>query len=105
MRRRWKLIVLVMVLVAGYLAFDRGTGFVIAVLIFYGVLTAGLWMLRGFGMPVMTPPPAGEMRRTNLRYRCSICGVEIKMTAAPNEDPEPPRHCLEDMELVTPAFE
>ena len=103
--RRWSLIALVVVAIVGYVAFDRGTGFVIALLLFYAILMAGLWMLKGFAMPVTTPPPEGEMRRVNLRYRCSICGTEIKMTAAPNEDPEAPRHCQEDMELVAPAFE
>ena len=29
----------------------------------------------------------------------------LKMTAAPDELPEPPRHCLEDMLLVAPAVE
>ena len=66
------------------------------------VLKLGFWFLRGLANPLPGPPPAGEMRRINLRYRCSICGVEVKMTAAPNEEPEPPRHCLEDMELVAP---
>jgi hypothetical protein len=103
--RRWSLIVLVVVAVVGYFAFDRGAGFVIALLLFYGTLMAGLWMLKGFGMPVTQPPPEGEMRRVNLRYRCSICGTEIKMTAAPHEDPEAPRHCQEDMDLVAPAYE
>jgi len=27
------------------------------------------------------------------------------MTAAPDEDPEPPRHCLEDMDMVAPTME
>ena len=35
-------------------------------------------------------------------YRCSICGTEVRMTAANDEVPEPPRHCLEDMDLVAP---
>jgi len=63
----------------------------------------GFWMLRGLANPLPGPPPAGEMRRVNLRFRCSICGLEIRMTAAPNEEPEPPRHCLEDMDLVAPV--
>lgn len=63
----------------------------------------GLWMLRGLANPLPGPPPAGEMRRVNLRFRCSICGLEIRMTAAPNQEPEPPRHCLEDMDLVAPV--
>jgi hypothetical protein len=37
-----------------------------------------------------------------IAYRCSICGTEVRMTVAPDEDPPPPRHCLEDMDLVAP---
>lgn len=68
----------------------------------YLVLRVGFWFLRGLANPLPAPPPPGEMRRINLKYRCSVCGVEVKMTAAPDEEPEPPRHCLEDMELVAP---
>jgi len=43
------------------------------------------------------------MRRINVRYRCSSCGTELRMTMAPDQDPPPPRHCLEDMDLVAPV--
>jgi len=33
-------------------------------------------------------------------YRCSICGTELRMTAANDQVPEPPRHCQDDMDLV-----
>ena len=49
-----------------------------------------------------TASAAGEMRRISVKYRCSMCGLEIKLTLAPDEDPPPPRHCLEDMDLVAP---
>ena len=75
---------------------------VVGLLFAYVVLRIGFWFLRGLANPLPPPPPSGEMRRINLRYRCTICGVELKMTAAPNEDPEPPRHCQEEMELVAP---
>jgi hypothetical protein len=65
----------------------------------------GIGMLRAFSRAQPEPPPSGEMRRVNLRYRCAICGVEIRMTAAPDEDPPPPRHCLEDMDLVAPLYD
>ena len=62
----------------------------------------GIGMLRSMTSPLPPPPPAGEMRRINVKYRCGVCGLELKMTLAPDEDPPPPRHCLEDMDLVAP---
>ena len=59
-------------------------------------------MLRGLARPRPEPPPVGEVRRVDLRYRCGVCGAEVRMTRAANEDPEPPRHCMEEMELLAP---
>ena len=73
---------------------------VLGVAFAFVVLKLGFWMLRGLANPLPAPPPAGEMRRVNLRYRCSMCGTEVRMTAAPDEDPPAPRHCQEDMDLV-----
>jgi len=67
------------------------------------IIKIGVAFLRGLGTPLPPPPPAGEMRRVNLRYRCSICGAELKMTLASDELPEAPRHCQEDMDLMTPV--
>jgi hypothetical protein len=68
----------------------------------YVMLRMGFAMLRGLGAPPPEPPPAGEMRKVRLEYRCSICGSEVRMTSAPDEEPPPPKHCLEDMDLVAP---
>ena len=63
----------------------------------------GFAMLGGLAQPIAEPPPAGELRKVRIMYRCSICGTEVRMTVANDQMPEPPRHCLEDMELVTPV--
>ncbi len=68
----------------------------------YVILLAGVVMLGGLARPIPEPPPPGELRRVRLTYRCSICGTEVRMTAANEEDPEPPRHCQDEMDLVTP---
>jgi len=77
----------------------------VAVAFAYGILRIGVVMLGGLARPVPEPPPPGELRKVRLLYRCSICGTEVRMTAANDEDPEPPRHCLEDMDLVAPTME
>jgi len=76
---------------------------VIGVVMFLVVFRIGLAVLRALARPLPPPPPPGELRRVNLRYRCASCGMEAKLTAAPDEDPEPPRHCLEEMQLVAPV--
>ena len=67
------------------------------------VFRVGLGMIRSLATPLPPPPPAGEMRRVKIQYRCSICGTEVRMTVSPTEEPEPPKHCLEEMRLVTPV--
>jgi hypothetical protein len=29
-----------------------------------------------------------------------VCGTEVRMTMANDEVPDPPRHCMDEMELV-----
>jgi hypothetical protein len=73
-----------------------------AVLVMFKI---GFAMLGGLAQPVPEPPPAGELRKVKIMYRCSICGTEVRMTVANDQMPDPPRHCLEDMDLVTPVEE
>lgn len=75
---------------------------IIAVIAGWAIIAIGLAVLRGLSQPIPDPPPAGELRKVKVQYRCSICGAEVRMTIAPNEDPDPPRHCLEDMDVVAP---
>lgn len=63
----------------------------------------GFAMLGGLAQPVPEPPPAGELRKVRIMYRCTICGTEVRMTTANDQMPEPPRHCMDDMQLVTPV--
>lgn len=74
-----------------------------AVLLFLFLWRVGVGMLRSMTTPLPPPPPEGELRKVNVKYRCSVCGLEIKTMLAPEEDPPPPRHCQEDMDLVAPV--
>lgn len=65
----------------------------------------GMAVIRSMASPPPEPPPPGELRKVNVRYRCTVCGTELKMTMAPDEDPPPPRHCMEEMEVLPPKYE
>ncbi len=67
------------------------------------LIKMGFVMLGGLARPVPEPPAPGELRKVRLTYRCGICSTEVRMTAANDQMPEPPRHCMEDMDLITPV--
>ena len=66
------------------------------------ILWAGVKVLAMLARSHPEPPPSGELRKVKITYRCSICGTEVRMTAATDEDPQPPRHCQDEMDLVAP---
>ncbi len=66
------------------------------------IIRIGFRMLSSLGQPIAPPPEPGDMRKINLRYRCDICGAELKMVLATDDIPEAPRHCLDDMTLISP---
>lgn len=104
LRGATRLLVLMAVAVAVSLIFDTSVGATILAVVFaYIILRAGWFFLQSFATPLPQPPEPGTMRRVKLTYRCSICGAEVRMTAAPSEEPEPPRHCMEDMDPVSPV--
>jgi len=76
--------------------------FLMGAVLFRGIWKFGLGTLKSMTSSLPAPPPTGEMRRINVRYRCGVCGVELRMVMAPDQDPPPPRHCLEDMDFVAP---
>jgi hypothetical protein len=75
----------------------------IAVIAGWVILKIGFAIMSSLATPLPPPPPPGELRKVRLVYRCSLCGTEVRMTSANDEMPEPPRHCMEDMDLVTPV--
>ena len=76
--------------------------FLVGAVLFVVIWRVGIGMLSSMTSPLPPPPPPGEMRRINVRYRCGVWGVELRVVMAPDQDPPPPKHCLEDMELVAP---
>lgn len=67
----------------------------------YVLLATGIKILGAFARPIPDAPPPGELRRVKLTYRCGSCGTELRLTLANDTVPTPPRHCADDMELIT----
>jgi hypothetical protein len=75
----------------------------LAVVVAGVLMKTGMALLGSFARPVPEPPPPGELRKVKIQFRCSICGTEVRMTVANDEMPDPPRHCQDEMDLVTPV--
>lgn len=76
-------------------------GLVLMVVLF----KTGMAMLQALSAPPVPTPEPGQLRKVNVRYRCDVCGVELRLTLAPDEDPPPPKHCLEEMIIVGPLYD
>jgi hypothetical protein len=78
----------------------------IAIVAFFCIYLTGTFIVRSFMLGPPAEPEIGRLRKVNYRYRCTVCGTEVTMTAAPEDDiPNAPRHCREDMNLVVEGGE
>jgi hypothetical protein len=72
-----------------------------AALLIYVVISG---MLRKFTIPPDPEPDPDDVVAVDARFRCTVCGAEVTMTAAQGGDePEAPRHCREDMVRLGPV--
>lgn len=74
-------------------------------LLMVGLWKTGMAMLTALSAPPAPPPEPGDLRKVNVRYRCDVCGVELRLMLAPDDDPPPPKHCLEEMIVMAPLFD
>ena len=73
---------------------------VVALAVGLVIYLIGASMLRKFWVAPPAEPDPDDVKPVNLKFRCTICGAEVTMTAAQGDEPEAPRHCREDMVLV-----
>jgi hypothetical protein len=78
----------------------------IAIVAFFCIYLSATFVIRSFTQGPPAEPEVGRLRKVNYRYRCTVCGTEVTMTAAPEDEiPNAPRHCREDMVLVVEGGE
>jgi hypothetical protein len=75
-----------------------------AVVIALVIYLLGAAVVRNFANAEPAPEPGeSELEDVDYRYQCIVCGAQAVLYAAPEgEVPEAPRHCREDMVLITP---
>ena len=64
------------------------------------VYVVGASLLRKFKVAPEPEPDPAQLRPVDVEFRCTICGTTVVMTTAAGSEPEPPRHCREDMVRV-----
>jgi hypothetical protein len=61
------------------------------------IYVVGASLLRKFKVPPEPEPDPAQLRPVEVEFRCTVCGTTVVMTSAAGDEPEPPRHCREDM--------
>lgn len=61
------------------------------------ILAVGIGYFRSAGTSAPEPVPE-EVAQDDIRYVCSVCGLELKVIVATND--RAPTHCREYMEMV-----
>jgi hypothetical protein len=64
------------------------------------IYVIGAALLRKFKIEPEAEADPSQLRPVDVEFRCTVCGTMVVMTAAPGDDPEPPRHCREEMVRV-----
>ena len=72
----------------------------IAIAIAVVVLAGAWWVVRYLASAPPADPDPADAIEVAIDYRCTSCGLRLTVTRARGQDPDPPRHCMEDMEPV-----
>ena len=76
----------------------------ITVIAIVGIYLIGAATLAKFKIAPPAEPDPDDVVPVDQRFRCTVCGAEVVMTAANAEQEiEAPRHCREDMVPVWEA--
>ena len=87
---------LVVLLVVGLGATYGYARVLVGSLVFFGLLSFGFKYWRDVGM-IPPDPETEDVREYDLRYVCSMCGLELRVEVAARD--KAPTHCMEPMEL------
>jgi hypothetical protein len=74
----------------------------VAAIAIVGIYVVGAAILSKFKIAPPAEPDPDQVVPVDLKFRCAVCGAEVVMTAAQADtEIDAPRHCREDMVLVS----
>ena len=73
---------------------------IVALAIGVGIFAAGIWTVRLLARPVPPEPDPEELEPVAIDFACTICGMQLTVTAAQGDEVKAPRHCREEMEFA-----
>lgn len=73
--------------------------FLIALAVGVAIWTVAIRVIRMLAEPPPEIDP-GSIVTADTKYRCSICGTEVTMTAVSTSEASAPKHCREEMDEV-----
>ncbi|NNF69205.1 MAG: hypothetical protein HKN01_05485 [Acidimicrobiia bacterium] len=71
----------------------------VGVAIFVVVFASAHWVIRALATPPPPEPNPEDLEQVDIAYWCSVCGMQLTVTAVPGET-KAPRHCMEEMDPV-----
>ena len=73
---------------------------VIALAIGVGIMAVAIWAVRLLATPVPDEPDPEDLQPVAFDFACTVCGMQLTVTAAQGDDVKAPRHCREEMVAV-----
>ena len=69
----------------------------IAVAMGIAIWLAAAWAIRLLATPPPPEPDPDDVHEISIDYRCTICGLQLTVTAAQDGELSAPKHCREEM--------
>ena len=73
---------------------------IIAIAIGVAIWLVSMWAVRLLATPPPPEPDPEDVTQVEVDYRCTVCGLQLTVTAAQEGELTAPKHCREEMVVV-----
>ena len=72
----------------------------LAVVMGVAIYAAAKWAINLLATPPPPEPDPEDVHEIEVDYRCTLCGLQLTVTAAQDGELAAPKHCREEMDVV-----